>query len=59
MRAEIFGHDSGAIYVPEARVFGDVQKTLVCGTSPLVPQKGPETLPECPETLSRLQNPST
>jgi hypothetical protein len=33
LRAEIFGHVSGAIYVPEARVFGDVQQTLEYGTS--------------------------
>jgi hypothetical protein len=28
LRAEIFVHVSGAIYVPEAPVFGDVQRTL-------------------------------
>jgi hypothetical protein len=32
LRAEIFGHVSGAIYVPEVRDFGDIQQTLVCET---------------------------
>ena len=35
------------------------KKRSFAGQGPLVPQTGPETLPECPETLSRLQNPST
>jgi len=34
-------------------------KRSFAGQGPLVPQTGPETLPECPETLSRLQNPGT
>jgi hypothetical protein len=29
-----------AIYVPEARVFGDVQHPLVCGTRPARPANG-------------------
>jgi len=37
LRAEIFRHASGAIYVPEVRVFGDVQQTLVNGTESFRP----------------------
>jgi hypothetical protein len=40
LRAEIFGHVSGAIYVPEARVFGDVQQTLGMEIGQVCPEKG-------------------